>query len=263
MKKYLNIAFWIFVGIYFFVVLGFVASRRDNTKCSAINVVYIDSLNKQFVDKDDLIKLIDEKDEKVLGKPMHTLNISKLEDIIRQQPYVKSAEVYADLNGVLNVEIAQRLPVVRIINSNNTGYYIDDEGYLLPLSDKVSLRLLVASGNIGFNPDFDTTVCIYDKQYEDHEDIQILKDILTLSEYINKDKFRQAQIQQIYVNKDKEFELVPLVGAQIIYLGTIEDYRQKFKKLEVTYKKGFLYKGWNKYRAINLKFKNQVICEKK
>ncbi len=262
MKKYLNITFWVFVGIYFFVVLGFVSSRQKKALCSSINVVYIDSLEHRFVDKDDLIQLIDEKDEKVLGRPMNDLNISKLEKIISAQPYIKSAEVYTEINGVLNVKIAQRLPIVRIINSKNKGYYIDNEGYLLPLSKKVSLRLLVASGNINYSPDFDTTMYVFDNQNID-KDKKILQDILVLAGFINNNDFWKAQIQQIYVNSKNEFELVPLVGAQIIYFGTIKNYQKKFKKLEATYKKGFLYKGWNKYKSINLKYEHQVICEKK
>ncbi len=262
MKKYLNITFWVFVGIYFFVVLGFVSSRQKKALCSSINVVYIDSLEHRFVDKDDLIQLIDEKDEKVLGRPMNDLNISKLEKIISAQPYIKSAEVYTEINGVLNVKIAQRLPIVRIINSKNKGYYIDNEGYLLPLSKKVSLRLLVASGNINYSPDFDTTMYLFDNQNID-KDKKILQDILVLAGFINNNDFWKAQIQQIYVNSKNEFELVPLVGAQIIYFGTIKNYQKKFKKLEATYKKGFLYKGWNKYKSINLKYEHQVICEKK
>jgi len=262
MKKYLNIAFWVFVGLYFFVVLGFVSSRREKSLCTAINVVYVDSLNNHFVGKDDLIQLIDEKDEKVLGKPMNELNIAKLEKIISEQPYVKSAEVFADINGVLNVEISQRMPVVRIINNYNEGFYIDKEGYLLPLSPKVSLRLLVASGNINFSPDFDTVMYLFNRNNE-REDVKALQDILKLANFINNNQFWKAQIQQIYLNKDKEFEMVPLVGSQIIYFGTIDNYKNKFKKLEATYKKGFLYKGWNKYKSINLKFENQVVCEKR
>ena len=72
-----------------------------------------------------------------------------------------------------------------------------------------------------------------------------------------------TQIQQIFVNKEKEFELIPLVGAQIILFGKIDNYKDKFRNLEATYKRGFLYKGWNKYKKINLKYENQVICEKK
>ncbi|MCF6240913.1 MAG: hypothetical protein L3J74_06155 [Bacteroidales bacterium] len=262
MKKYLNIAFWIFVGIYFFVVLGFVSSRQKKALCTSINVIYIDSLEYRFVNKDDLIQLIDEKDEKVLGRPMNELNIANLEKIISAQPYVKSAEVYTEINGVLNVKIAQRLPIVRIINSNNKSYYIDKEGYLLPVSKKVSLRLLVASGNINFSPDFDTTIYIFDNKDID-KNKKVLQDILVLADFINNNDFWKAQIQQIYLNDKNEFELVPLVGAQIIYFGTIKNYKKKFKKLEITYKKGFLYKGWNKYKSINLKYEHQVICEKK
>lgn len=263
MKKYLNITFWILVLVYFFVVLGFVGGKQKKALCTSINVIIKDTLKYRFVEKDDLIQLIDPKEGKVLGKPMEELNISKLEKIIVDQPYIKTAQVFKSINGELNIEIEQRNPIIRIINEDNLGFYIDNEGELMPLSQKISLRLPIANGYIQFRPDFGSSVNIFSDEYKNDESAKVLRDLSTLANFMNHNDFWLAQIQQIYVNKDKEFELVPLVGAQIILLGKIDNYRDKFRNLEATYKKGFLYKGWNKYKKINLKYENQVICEKK
>ena len=263
MNKYLAIGFWILVSVYLFVVLGFVGGRQKKSLCTSINVIVKDTLKYHFVEKDDLVKLIDPNEGKVLGKPMEDLNISMLEKIINNQPYIKSAQVFKSINGELNIEIIQRNPIIRIINENDLGFYIDNEGELLPLSKKISLRLPIANGYIQFQPDFDSSVNIFADEYKNDENAKILRDLSTLANFINNHEFWRAQIQQIFVNKEKEFELVPLVGAQIILLGKIDNYRDKFRNLEATYKKGFLYKGWNKYKKINLKYENQVICEKK
>lgn len=263
MNKYLTIGFWILVSVYFFVVLGFVGGRQKESLCTSINVIVKDTLKYRFVEEDDLVKLIDPNEGKVLGKPMEDINISMLEKIINNQPYIKSAQVFKSINGELNIEIIQRNPIIRIINEKDLGFYIDNEGELLPLSKKISLRLPIANGYIQFQPDFGSSVNIFSDEYRNDESAKILRDLSTLANFINNHDFWQAQIQQIFVNKEKEFELVPLVGAQIILLGKIDNYKDKFRNLEATYKKGFLYKGWNKYKKINLKYENQVICEKK
>lgn len=263
MKKYLNIAFWILVAVYFFVVLGFVKGKQKDALCTSVNVVVKDTLKHHFVDKDDLVQLIDNHAGGVLGSPMSEINVSEIEKMITNQPYIKSAEVYKTINGNINIEIKQRNPIIRIINENNLGFYIDNEGELLPLSKKISLRLPVANGHIKFYPDLTSSVNIFAEGYKDDENAKVLRELSTLASFINEDVFWQAQIEQIYVDKNFEFELVPLVGSQIILLGKIDNYKDKFRNLEATYKKGFLYKGWNKYKTINLKYHNQVICERK
>jgi cell division protein FtsQ len=80
--------------------------------------------------------------------------------------------------------------------------------------------------------------------------------------YITHDKFLKAQIAQIYVNEQNEFELVPRIGNHIILLGTAEDLDDKFRRLVAFYRYGLNKIGWNKYNVINIKYKNQVVCSK-
>jgi cell division protein FtsQ len=81
-----------------------------------------------------------------------------------------------------------------------------------------------------------------------------------LSQYIDKNDFLKAQIEQIYLNDEKEFELIPKIGNNTILFGDTEDMKEKFEKLIVFYRKGLNTIGWNKYKFINLKFKNQIVC---
>ena len=61
----------------------------------------------------------------------------------------------------------------------------------------------------------------------------------------------------------KEIELVPRVGNHIIYLGKLEHFEDKLKRLKTFYEKGLNQVGWNKYSRISLEFGNQIICTKK
>ena len=60
-----------------------------------------------------------------------------------------------------------------------------------------------------------------------------------------------------------EFELVPEFGSHIIVLGDLSDLDKKLRKLNAFYQQALLEEGLNKYKTINLKFDNQVVCVKK
>jgi cell division protein FtsQ len=47
-----------------------------------------------------------------------------------------------------------------------------------------------------------------------------------------------------------------------VVFGSIENYEEKFRNLEAFYKKGLPVSGWNLYKEINLKYKNQIVCTK-
>jgi len=89
-----------------------------------------------------------------------------------------------------------------------------------------------------------------------------LCDIYKIAKFIHNDEFWNSQIEQIYI-KNNEYELIPRVGSQIILFGGVEDFNKKFVKLKALYKQGFSQVGWNKYKIINLKYSNQIICTKK
>ena len=90
-----------------------------------------------------------------------------------------------------------------------------------------------------------------------------MKDLYKFGVFLQNNKFWEAQIVQINVLPGKEIELVPRVGNHIIYLGKLEHFEDKLKRLKTFYEKGLNQVGWNKYSRISLEFGNQIICTKK
>jgi len=60
------------------------------------------------------------------------LNILSLERAIRAMPMVDSANVYLKLNGQLNLDIIQRIPIFRL-SKNDKYFYVDEKGVEFPI----------------------------------------------------------------------------------------------------------------------------------
>lgn len=177
---------------------------------------------------------------------------------------MKNAEVYTTLDGKLHIDVQQRNPILRIINYNNEGYYVDNEGALFPLSNKYTARVLVANGNLNepYNLRY-TRNASEAKEADELGRVFFIDDLYQLAKFIQGNDFYRSLVEQIYVNNDNEIEIVPKVGHFIILLGSVEDLNEKFENLESFMQIALPREGWEKYSFINLKYKNQIVCTKK
>jgi cell division protein FtsQ len=241
MKKRTTII-WGGLILYLVVVLVFVGVKRNSVVCNSLKITMDDSSSSRLIDQMEVIDLLEAVDGKMIGEKMSSINLALLEDSLNANPLIKSAEIYKTIDGVLEVSVVQRIPVVRVF-SGNGGFYIDTDANLLPLPNKYRPRVIIANGYI-------------------KEKNEILSNIYDLAIFIYNNDFWRAQIAQIYVNKKQEFELIPRVGSHTIYFGKAEDIENKFTKLMAMYEYGFQTVDWNSYTEINLEFNNQVVCIK-
>ncbi len=263
-KKFFRISLHLLIAAGFLASMGFTEHRRNELLCKEIVINVDDSLGNSFVQKNDIEQLIQDKFGKLDGKRLHSINISLLEKIIDSNPFVLKAQVFSTVDGKLEVDVKQRVPVVRIINALNENFYIDEGGVLMPLSDKFSAHVPVANGNI-FNREAEQRVrMITEKEIADTSfRPTLLEKVFMISEYVHHHDFWNAQIEQVYVNTQGELELIPRVGNQIIIFGDEKQMDEKFNKLYILYKEGLSKTGWNQYSTINVTFKDQVVCSKK
>ncbi|MBA3705067.1 MAG: hypothetical protein H0W84_03985 [Bacteroidetes bacterium] len=268
MKKIKQIAFialWSVLIIGLLLSLGFVNKEQDSLLCKDLDIKVNQDDDLYFLDKMDIRQLILDRGDSIIGQPKSTVNIPELEDALNSHADIANAEVYMTVNGELKVLVKQRRPVIRIINENGESYYLDDEGKLMPLSDKYTSKVLVANGAI--SEPFAKRYMYSATQIGKDSSMSvnsILDELFAMANYINADEFWKAQVQQIYVNSDNDMELVPMVGDQKIIFGDTTAMDEKFKKLLTFYQQGLNTTGWwDKYSTINLKFKNQVVCTKK
>jgi cell division protein FtsQ len=71
-----------------------------------------------------------------------------------------------------------------------------------------------------------------------------------------------AQVAQIDITTDRQFEMIPVVGNHLVKLGNGENINQKFRRLMMFYKQVLSKTGFDKYKVINVQYKGQVVASK-
>ena len=249
------------VIVYYFVSLSFVSDRRHEQVCTALKINVMDSARSRFITADDIHKMVENRNHKIVGLLFDSIDISKIDRLLCEQAPIQHAIIYKTIDGALNISVTQRTPVVRIINRYGESFYLDGQGGLLKHSNRYCTRALVANGYINLRPE-QKNYNVFTSEVEPGKR-NIMRELFELAEYINSDRFWNAQIQQIYVNENGDFELIPLVGSHVIVFGTFDKPEAKFSKLASFYRNGLNVKGWNTYDVINLNYEGQIVGTRK
>jgi len=232
------------------VLMGFIGTKSSMQACTAMRVILLG--NESFIEQKDIAALLVEKFGELEGRTLESIPIHQIEQELRQIPYVFSAMVTTDMDGLLTVRIKQREAVVRVINRGAPDFYIDREGHKMPVSPKYVPRVPVVNGFI--SEPFDGTL--------DSTKSRLVADVFNIAKYISADSLWSSQVVQLYVNEQHDIELVPRVGGQQIILGNADSLQTKFEKLLLFYQRIVPKTGVNAYKSVNLKFAGQIVCER-
>lgn len=242
--------------IGFFMILitgsiGFVEKKNYEKTCISIEVNIRNQYENYFISESDVIDIVtDGGDRRIIGEPIATLNLKKIETDLYQNKFIRNAEVYKDLTGRLMINIDQSRPIARLMSDRGSDRYISNQGEVLPLSKHYTARVLLIDGAYANNTK------LSDLNANQHD-----KNILELLKYIEKDKFWKAQIAQLNIDKSGNIKMYSQVSRQVVEFGKAEEIEEKFKKLKIFYKEILPAKGWNHYNTVNVKYKNQIVCE--
>ena len=240
---------WVLVGSATIVLLVSAVHNKEIKVCKGVEINISGVSNNFFIDKTDVYNIIkDFGGDSTQKKSLVSIDLGRIEKALEKDLWVKNAELYFDNNNVLKVSVEEREPVARLFTVTGYTFYIDSSCMMLPLSDKFSARLPVFTG-------FTTDARILAK-----EDSALLCSIKNMSLKISSDTFLMAMIDQVDINTNRSFELVPKLGKQRIIFGDATDVDGKFDKLKLFYKDVITQSGWNRYSTINLQYKNQVVA---
>jgi cell division protein FtsQ len=238
MIKKLIVIFQFLVICTLFVSLLSFTLKSENLESQALNLIKIESLQNRFVSVDNVVNILSK--EGLVYENQEVFDIKSIESVIMSQPQIKEAEVFLNLNGLVDVIVEEKKPILRVFESSDS-YYLDEDCQIMPLSDLYTSRNLIASGDLN---SFNT------------------EDICKLSKYIESDKFLKSLISQIYFEKNNII-LVTRIQNHEINIGDLDFIELKFDNLLCFYNNVIDFKGWNYYKSINLKYTDQIICSKK
>jgi cell division protein FtsQ len=244
------------------VLLGFASQSNRAHPCREFRIRVDHSGGSQFVTTEDLRRAVTLELDSLEGRKIGPGALSRIREVVLSNPFVDRAAVYRTIGGDLHVEVSQREPILRVVNSRNQGYYLDRGGRMMPLSPAYAARVPVATGHIAASYSPDTRLSDAEGPAGPKGQEHVLRELYRLARHIDGDNFWSAFIDQVYVTPAGEFELIPKNGAHTIEFGSTEDMEEKFEKLLFFYRNGLSRVGWGYYRRVNVKYAKQVVCSK-
>jgi cell division protein FtsQ len=246
------LALWIVLGASVLVLLAAAINIKSNKSCKGIEIEIQGVKEIFFLDKADILKIVSgESVSEARGKPITAFNLQKLETILEQNIWVKDAELFFDNNLVLHINILEKEPVARVFTSSGSSFYLDSSGNKMPLNTKMNVKLPVFTGFPA------------GKKLSGNADSLLSKQVKNLSMYILNDKFWMAQVAQVDITNDGNFEMIPTVGNHIIEFGDGNNWESKFRRLFIFYKQVLSVTGLDKYSRISVQYDKQVVGTKK
>lgn len=244
----------LFVGVAIYLVFAMLEFRDGNPNevCADVRIEIEGGNGASFLSEEKVRDILKKADTYPVGQPMRHVNTRKMEEVLSHNTFVERVECYkvptatGEINkGRVCVKVRLREPVLFVLPNDGEGYYVDDQGMILPNS-AYSRNIVTATGHIP-------------RTFATDE-------LAPFGAFLRDNPFWDQQIEQIYVERGSKGQslvtLVPRVGNHTIYLGTIDKYEQKLRRLKIFYQKGVPEFGWNKYSRLNLEFDNQIVCSK-
>jgi len=239
MKTIIKIVKILFVSALVVFVYGFSSTRNSAKQMGKINVK-ITNNKHLFLPYKVVNKMLKQKIKQAKSAVKEVVFLNDLEKFLKANSLVENAEVYRSIEGNIGVIVKQKTPIARVLNGNK-AYYIDSKGGTMPLSKYYSANVPLVWGVSNKND---------------------LKKVYKLTRYIFNDTFFKKQIIGIKKNINNEFELQTRLDKATVLLGNLDNMALKFNNLKAYYLEAIQNKSVNKYKKINLKYSNQVVCTK-
>jgi cell division protein FtsQ len=178
------------------------------------------------------------KDAQSIGKDK--LDLNKLEKILNAQEMIEKSDVFVSIDGVLKAVVKQKTPVARFFDGDDS-FYIDYKGNRMPLSANFTARVPLVSGGI---------------TRKNREDLAELFRI------IYNDAFLKKNIIGVQIMPNGSLIMLNRnFSYQIDFGGTIR-MKAKFNNYKAFFQKAILDSSLYKYKKIDLRFAQQVVCTK-
>ena len=220
-------------------LFSFTSKRNDRRKLTKSTVVFVGE-NAPFVNLGTVNKLLIENrgDVKRIGKDK--LDLNKLEKNINKQEMIEKSEVFVSVDGVLKAVVKQKTPIARVFDGDHS-FYIDYKGGRMPLSTNFTARVPLVSGEIN------------------KKNSEALAELFRI---IHNDDFLKKNIIGVQIMPNGSLKMLNRnYDYQIDFGGTIR-MKAKFNNYKAFFQKAILDSSLYKYKTIDLRFAQQVVCTK-
>lgn len=239
------------------IVVSYIAgveSRRPIV-CKGVKITVLDSAENSFVSVADVRQFIDRSYGKIIGEPLDSIDLVKIEKIVDGRSAVRKSEAFVTRDSILNITVTQRRPVVRF-QKKDGGFYADAEGYIFPLQNSYASHVQIVDGHIPLAANSG-----YKGDIEDPKERAWFSSVMNVINHMEGSKVWKGKIVQISVDENGELTLIPREGNERFLFGQPHSLEEKFSKMEKYYTTIIPEKGSDHYRSVDVRFEGQIVCK--
>lgn len=242
---------WFGLGVLFVISISNSISHQGERQWKDILVNFDHANDMHFLVERDVENIVlncyDIYETNVKVKDVDLLGLEKeLED----HPYIEDAETFINGNGAMELRVSQGMPIARVYLNDGRDYYISQSGKKMPVSAYFTARVPICSGQIKDNGMNEGELYSGD-----------LNALHQVALFVSENEFWSALIEQIHRNKEEDFVLIPKIGQEEFVIGDATELEEKFSRIEQYYKNTVNKVGWGKYKSVNVKFEQRIVCK--
>ena len=220
-------------------LFSFTSKRNSKRKLIKSEVVFVGE-NALYLKSETVNKLLIENNGNASTIRKDRVDLNKLEQVLNAQEMIEKADVYVSIDGVLKAVVKQKTPIARVFNDEGS-FYIDSEGNTMPLSANFTARVPLVSGEINKKNN---------------------KDLFKLFKIIYDDAFLRKNIIGIQIMPNGSLLMLNRNYNYQIDFGSLINVERKFQNYKAFFQKVSLDSSLYKYKKIDLRFTEQVVCTK-
>lgn len=226
-------------------------NSRKSLVCKSLDVVIVDSLENDFVNKADVKRFLDKEYGGYIGTVLDSIDLCRIETIIDGRSAVMKSQAFVTKDGTLHIKVTQRKPIVRFQKTDG-GFYADAEGYVFPLQSSYASYVQIIDGDIPINMKSG-----HKGEIENPEEKIWFDKVMKLVNFIEDSPWKE-RIVQIHVGNGGELTLIPREGEEKFIIGQPMNIEDKFARIEKYYTA--IAPLERNYKTINLIFDGQIVC---
>ncbi len=225
----------IFIGCLMLFLMAFAHTRNTQRTYRDLAVQFVGN-PQPFIALDSVNKLLIQNKGPLSSIPKETLVLKEMEARLMQHPMVYQAQVFISIDGEIGAKIQTKKPIGRVLG--NPGFYIDEQGQPMPLSNLYTARVPLITGEVLLH-------------------LEALKELLLT---IGQDEFLSPMVTEIAVDAHGNCQLRLRQETYKLLLGPVTDVSKKLRNFKAFYQNMQKQSEPKQYEKIDLRFNNQVVA---
>ncbi|NMW19397.1 MAG: FtsQ-type POTRA domain-containing protein [Chlorobiaceae bacterium] len=188
------------------------------------------------------------------GRNLQELDPAELKKRIMLFPYVRDAVISKELNGIVRIRVAERVPIVLTV-MDGLILAIDNDGFLFPWRDKMSAqfpKLLLVSG---ISP---LKTAGNNQRQIDSREVELLRQFL---EAFAASEYARLLIRELHLAGNNMTYFIAVQAPTRFIIGNDGNFKEKLKKFEIFWQKVISKKGFGSYETVDLRFSERIFTK--